>query len=83
MAQALGAHGERVEKPEEMAPALERALAKTPAVVDVVTSQAAVSSDAQKGWVTFPITRRSRPGTRPRGGDAQAVRRNPLFYKRK
>ncbi|GIL02018.1 MAG: hypothetical protein BroJett030_19170 [Alphaproteobacteria bacterium] len=49
MARALGAHGERVEKPEEMKDALARALANAPAVVDVVTSQHVVSSDATKG----------------------------------
>ena len=54
MARALGAHGERVEKPEEMVPALKRALANAPAVVDVVTSQAAVSSDARKGLGFVP-----------------------------
>lgn len=54
MARALGAHGERVENSEELAPALERALANAPAVVDVVTSQAAVSSDAQKGLGYVP-----------------------------
>lgn len=54
MARALGAHGERVERPEEMLPALERALADAPAVVDVVTSQQVVSSDAQKGLGFVP-----------------------------
>ena len=54
MARALGAHGERVEKPEELAGALERALAHAPAVLDVVTSQAVVSSDAQKGLGYVP-----------------------------
>jgi acetolactate synthase-1/2/3 large subunit len=54
MARALGAHGERVEKPEELAGALERALQHAPAVVDVVTSQAAVSSDAKKGLGYVP-----------------------------
>ncbi len=49
MARALGAHWERVEKPEDLSGALERALANAPAVVDVITSQAAVSSDAEKG----------------------------------
>ncbi|PWB58156.1 MAG: acetolactate synthase [Bradyrhizobiaceae bacterium] len=49
MARALGAHGERVEKPGEMRDALARALANAPAVVDVVTSQHVVSSDATKG----------------------------------
>jgi acetolactate synthase I/II/III large subunit len=54
MARALGAHGERVEDPADMAPALERALANAPAVVDVVTSQDAVSSDARKGLGYVP-----------------------------
>jgi len=36
LARALGAHGERVEQPAELAPALERALASgRPAVIDV------------------------------------------------
>ena len=54
MARALGAHGERVEKPEELPDALRRALQNAPAVVDVVTSQAAVSSDATKGLGYVP-----------------------------
>jgi thiamine pyrophosphate-dependent acetolactate synthase large subunit-like protein len=54
MARALGAHGERVERPEHLAAALERALQHAPAVVDVVTSQAAVSSDARKGLGFVP-----------------------------
>ncbi len=54
MARALGAHGERVEKPEDLAPALKRALANAPALIDVVTSRAAVSSDAKKGLGFVP-----------------------------
>jgi acetolactate synthase-1/2/3 large subunit len=54
MARALGAYGERVEKPEDMAPALRRALANAPALIDVVTSQTAVSSDARKGLGFVP-----------------------------
>jgi acetolactate synthase-1/2/3 large subunit len=54
LARALGAHGERVEKPEDVAPALKRALAHAPALVDVVTSQDAVSSDARKGLGYVP-----------------------------
>jgi len=54
LARALGAHGERVETPEALPGALERALANAPAVVDVVTSQAVVSSDAQKGLGYVP-----------------------------
>ena len=54
MARAFGAHGERVEKPEDLAGALRRALDNAPAVVDVVTSQRVVSSDARKGLGFVP-----------------------------
>src|SRR5689334_2124825 len=54
LGRALGAHGERVEDVAELPAALERALANAPAVVDVVTSQAAVSSDARKGLGFVP-----------------------------
>jgi acetolactate synthase I/II/III large subunit len=54
MARALGAHGERVEDPGKLADALRRALANAPALVDVVTSQSAVSSDARKGLGFVP-----------------------------
>jgi acetolactate synthase-1/2/3 large subunit len=54
MARALGAHGERVEKPEDLEGAIRRALANAPAVVDVVTSQTVVSSDARKGLGFVP-----------------------------
>ncbi|MEM8853348.1 MAG: thiamine pyrophosphate-dependent enzyme, partial [Pseudomonadota bacterium] len=54
MARALGAHGERVENAADLPAALERAFANAPAVVDVVTSQDAVSSDAKKGLGYVP-----------------------------
>jgi acetolactate synthase I/II/III large subunit len=54
MARAFGAHGERVEKPEDLSGAIDRALANAPAVVDVVTSQTVVSSDATKGLGFVP-----------------------------
>ncbi|AWN49603.1 acetolactate synthase [Methylobacterium terrae] len=54
MARALGAHGERVERPEDLAPAIARALANAPALIDVTTSQVAVSSDARKGLGFVP-----------------------------
>ncbi len=54
MARALGAYGERVENPADLRAALERALANAPAVLDVVTSQFAVSSDAKKGLGFVP-----------------------------
>jgi acetolactate synthase-1/2/3 large subunit len=54
MARALGLHGERVETPDGLRSALQRALRNAPALVDVVTSQAAMSSDAQKGLSFVP-----------------------------
>jgi acetolactate synthase-1/2/3 large subunit len=54
MAVALGAHGERVVTADALGGALERALKNAPAVVDVITSQAAVSSDAKKGLGYVP-----------------------------
>ncbi|TMV04243.1 thiamine pyrophosphate-binding protein [Ruegeria sediminis] len=54
MATALGAYGERVEDPADLADAIKRGLENAPAVIDVVTSQQAVSSDAQKGLGFVP-----------------------------
>jgi acetolactate synthase-1/2/3 large subunit len=54
MARAFGLHGERVERPEDLKAALERALQRAPALVDVVTSQTVLSSDAQKGLGFVP-----------------------------
>jgi acetolactate synthase-1/2/3 large subunit len=54
LARSLGAHGERVEKPSELEGALRRALKSAPALVDVVTSQSVLSTDAQKGLGFVP-----------------------------
>ena len=54
MARALGAYGERVENPEGLPGAIERAICNAPALVDVVTSQTVVSSDATKGLGFVP-----------------------------
>ena len=54
MARALGLHGERVETPEQLRPAIQRALQNAPALVDVVTSQTVMSSDASKGLGFVP-----------------------------
>ena len=53
MARAFGLHAERVIDPEHLGPALERAFASAPALVDVVLTQDALSADAGKGlgWV--------------------------------
>ncbi len=54
LARALGANGERVEKATDLPAALQRALKNAPALVDVVTSQTVISSDAQKGLGFVP-----------------------------
>ena len=54
LARALGAHGERVESADDLPGALQRALENAPALVDVVTSQSVVSSDARKGLGFVP-----------------------------
>jgi acetolactate synthase I/II/III large subunit len=54
LARALGAHGERVTDAAELPAAIRRAIDNAPAVVDVVTSQDAVSSDATKGLGFVP-----------------------------
>jgi acetolactate synthase-1/2/3 large subunit len=54
LARALGAHGERVDEPAELAAALRRAREHAPAVVDVVVTRDAVSSDGSKGLAVVP-----------------------------
>ncbi len=54
LARALGAYGERVEQAAELPDALQRALKNAPALIDVVTSQSVISSDAQKGLGFVP-----------------------------
>ncbi|MEP7275187.1 MAG: thiamine pyrophosphate-binding protein [Betaproteobacteria bacterium] len=53
MARAFGLHGERVTEPARLAAAIEEAFAKAPALLDVVVTRDALSSDAGKGlgWV--------------------------------
>jgi acetolactate synthase-1/2/3 large subunit len=54
MARAFGMHGERVEQAEDLAAALDRALANRPALLDVVVTTDAVSSDARSGLAGVP-----------------------------
>jgi acetolactate synthase-1/2/3 large subunit len=54
LARALGAHGERVTKPDELAPALRRAKHALPALLDVIVTRDAVSSDGSKGLAIVP-----------------------------
>ena len=53
MAKAFGLHAERVTDPARLEGAIRDALANAPALIDVVTTQDALSSDAGKGlgWV--------------------------------
>lgn len=53
MARAFGLHAERVTDPAQLRPAIGKALANAPALLDVVVTQDAISSDAGKGlgWV--------------------------------
>ena len=54
MARALGAYAERIEDPADLPGALQRALANAPSLIDVITSQSVVSSDARKGLGFVP-----------------------------
>lgn len=54
MARAFGLHAERVERAEDLPSAIERALANTPALVDVVVSPDVRSSDGKTGLAWVP-----------------------------
>jgi acetolactate synthase-1/2/3 large subunit len=54
MAEAFGMYGERVENAEHLEGAIERALANRPALLDVVVTPEAVSSDAKSGLALVP-----------------------------
>jgi acetolactate synthase-1/2/3 large subunit len=54
LAQAFGAHGVRVEEPEQLRPALAEALGRLPAVVDVLVTRDAPSPDFRSGLAGVP-----------------------------
>jgi acetolactate synthase-1/2/3 large subunit len=54
MARAFGMHGERVEKAEDLPGAITRAFANAPALLDVVVTPEAISSDAKAGLAWVP-----------------------------
>ncbi len=54
MARAFGMHAERVETEAALKPAIARALANRPALLDVVVTPEAVSSDAKTGLAWVP-----------------------------
>ena len=54
MARAFGMHAERVETAKQLGPAIKRALANRPALLDMVVTPEAVSSDAKTGLAWVP-----------------------------
>ena len=54
MARTFGMHGERVEKAEDLPDAIARAFANAPALLDVIVTPDAVSSDAKAGLAWVP-----------------------------
>ncbi len=54
MARAFGMHAERVEKVEDLKPAIERALKNRPALLDVMVTSDAISSDGKSGLAWVP-----------------------------
>ncbi len=54
MARAFGMHAERVERAEDLPGAIHRALANRPALLDVVVTPEAASSDAKSGLAWVP-----------------------------
>jgi thiamine pyrophosphate-dependent acetolactate synthase large subunit-like protein len=54
MARAFGMHAERVETEDQLKPAIEKALANRPALLDVIVTPEAISSDAKTGLAWVP-----------------------------
>ena len=54
MARAFGMHAERVTRPEDLPAAIKRALANRPALLDVLVTPEAASSDAKSGLAWVP-----------------------------
>ena len=54
MARAFGMHGERVERAEDLPAAIDRAVAHRPALLDVLVTSDAVSSDGKTGLAWVP-----------------------------
>jgi acetolactate synthase-1/2/3 large subunit len=54
MARSFGMHAERVETEEQLGPAIARALANRPALLDMVVTPEAISSDGKSGLAWVP-----------------------------
>ncbi|MFM8588567.1 MAG: thiamine pyrophosphate-dependent enzyme [Limnohabitans sp.] len=70
MARGLGLHAERVERAEDLPQAIGRALAHLPALLDVVVTPQAVSSDARSGLAWVPDLQPLSSGTTPSAAGA-------------
>jgi len=56
LARSLGVRGERIERPEDLPAALERAFSNAPALLDVMVTRDAVSPDSMSGLPIVPDT---------------------------
>ena len=54
MAKAFGMHAQRVDRPEDLPAAIDKALKNLPALLDVLVSPEAISSDAKSGLAWVP-----------------------------
>ena len=54
LARSLGVHGERIERPEDLPGAIDRAFDSAPAVLDVIVTRDAMSPDAAAGIPGIP-----------------------------
>jgi acetolactate synthase-1/2/3 large subunit len=54
VAEGLGAYAERIEKPEDLPGAIERALENAPALLDVAVTKEAESPDFKNGLAGVP-----------------------------
>jgi len=54
MARAFGMYAERVDKPEDLPEEMARAMANRPALLDVLVTPEAASSDAKSGLAWVP-----------------------------
>jgi acetolactate synthase-1/2/3 large subunit len=61
LAKSLGAYGERVERAEDLADALQRGLANLPALIDVAVTREAVSPDTKSGLANVPPLQATQP----------------------
>ncbi len=77
MARACGMQAEGVEREEDLAPAIECALANRPSLLDVVVSPEARSCDGKTGLPGSPICNHSKHGMTPSAAGAPSAAGTP------